>query len=82
MEQIERLREALEAHGLRLEGMDVGVSEDGAFARDRDADGEADALGDLFRRDGDDADSATTETVSAAPRRPIQLSDDNVDWLV
>lgn len=78
--QIERLREALEAQGLRLEGMEVGVSEDGAFARDREGDGQDTPFGRLG--DGEGGTEESTEPVSAVPLRPIQLSDDNVDWLV
>lgn len=76
--QIERLRAALEAQGLRLEGFDVGVSDDGAFPRDR----EADAGGQPFGRPLESGDDAATAVVSAVPRYPIRLSDDAVDWLV
>jgi len=77
--QIERLRAALEAQGLRLEGFDVGVSDDGAFANDRDPDGAGHPFGRPLESDGDDP---STTLVSAVPRQPIRLSDDAVDWLV
>jgi hypothetical protein len=81
--QIERLREALEAQGLQLEGLDVGVSEDGAFARDSDADADPDGLSFGRLIDPADVDSdIVNENANAVPRRPIQLSDDAVDWLV
>lgn len=78
--QIERLREALEAQGMRLEGFDVGVSDDGAFAQDREAD-EAPSFAGLLGGEFENETTAT-EVVSAVPRQPIQLSDDAVDWLV
>jgi flagellar hook-length control protein FliK len=78
--QIERLREALEAQGMRLEGFDVGVSDDGAFAQDREAD-EAPSFAGLLGGESENETTAT-EVVSAVPRQPIQLSDDAVDWLV
>ena len=77
--QIERLRAALEAQGLRLEGFDVGVSDDGAFANGRDSDGAGHPFGRPLESDGDDP---STTLVSAVPRQPIRLSDDAVDWLV
>jgi len=77
--QIERLRAALEAQGLRLEGFDVGVSDDGAFANGRDPDGAGHPFGRPLESDGDDP---STTLVSAVPRQPIRLSDDAVDWLV
>ena len=80
--QIERLRAALEAQGLQLEGLEVGVSDDGAFARDSaDDENNRTPFGGLAHPD-DDATEAVHENGSAVPRRPIQLSDDAVDWLV
>lgn len=79
--QIERLREALEAQGLQLEGFDVGVSDDGAFARDRDADTAGGSFAGLL--EGDEATPTDEQPpVSAVPRRPVQLTEDAVDWLV
>lgn len=79
--QIERLRAALEAQGLRLEGLEVGVSDDGAFARDSADDGEANGFA-FSGRLRPEVDNSETVNPSAVPRRPIQLSDDAVDWLV
>jgi hypothetical protein len=80
--QIARLREALEAHGLRLEGFDVGVSDNGAFARDRDAQGAGDPFGQFLTETPADGEEAAASAQAPVHRGPVSLSDDNVDWLV
>ena len=83
--QIERLRAALEQQGLRLESLDVGVSEDGAFARD--GQGEDENNTPLFGRPGagtrsepEDADAGRVGVTP--PSQPLRLDPDAVDWLV